>query len=71
MIMKVSYSKHAIIRMKQRGITKLEVKFILKHHDLMRLSKSNTKIASGHLAGRRINVVFSEKESYINIVTVL
>lgn len=57
--------------MKQRGITSIEVEFILQHPDYIIKKPSEQKmIAIGHLKGRVIKVIYAIKENYINIITI-
>ena len=57
-MMKLIYSEHALKRMKQRGITSIEVEFILQHPDYVKKSFEGRKEAVGHLKGRIIKVVY-------------
>ena len=69
--MKIIYLSHARDRMRQRGITELDVEDILKHPDYVKKSIKNRKEAVGETRNRTIKVVFIEKESYIKIITVI
>lgn len=68
--MRIRFTDHARIRMKQRGITRIEVMLILKYPEEIRKS-GDTKIASGFFNRRKTDVVFIEKKNYINILTVI
>ena len=58
--------------MKQRGITPLEIKFILGHPDYIIKRTAEGKVtAVGHLKGRTIKIVYTNKENYLNIVTIM
>lgn len=69
--MKVIYSDHARRRLKERGITELEVEHIMKFPVFIKKSFEGSKEAVGEITGRRIKVVFIEKENYIKIITVI
>ena len=69
--MKIDYSDHAEKRIKQRGITKLEVEYILKHSMYIKKSFEGTKEASGEIRGRIIKIKFIETENYIRIITII
>ena len=69
--MDVIYSDHAKKRMKQRGITELEVMHILKHPMYVKKTFDERKEAYGEIKSRRIKVEFTETESYIRIITVI
>ena len=69
--MNVKYSEHALKRMRQRGITELEIKHIINHPDYVKKSFEGTKEAFGELNGRSIKIKFVETESYIKVITVM
>jgi len=69
--MKIDYSDHAKKRMKQRGITELEIEYILEHPDYIKKSFEGRKEASGRIKNRLIKVEFIEIENYIRIITVI
>lgn len=69
--MEAVYSDHAKKRMKQRGITELEVEHILKHPHYVKKSFEGTKEALGEVNNRQIKVKFIEIENYIKIITVM
>lgn len=69
--MNIIYSYHATKRMKQRGITKLEIEHILKHSFYIKKSFEGTKEAVGEVNNRTIKIKFIEIENYINIITVM
>lgn len=69
--MKIVYSEHAIKRMKQRGITELEIEHILKHSFYIKKSFEGTKEAVGEINNRLVKIKFIEIENYIKIVTVM
>ena len=66
----IVYSDHAIRRMKQRGITPLEVGHVLKFPSYIRKSFGDRKQAIGIVNNREIKVVFTKKENYIRVITV-
>ena len=66
----IIYSWHSRKRMRQRGITELEVEYILKYPSLIRNAEDNKKIAISEIRNKAIKVVFIQKESYIKIVTI-
>ena len=69
--MKIIYSYHAKKRMRQRGITELEVEYVLKHALYVKKSFENTKEAVGKINNRLIKIKFIEIESYIKIITII
>ena len=69
--MKIDYSDHAKKRMKRRGITELEIEYILEHPDYIKKSFEGRKEASGRIKNRLIKVEFIEIENYIRIITVI
>ena len=69
--MKIIYSDHTIKRMRQRGITELEIEHVLIHPDVMKKSLDGRKEAIGHVRNRKVKVVFIETESYIRIISVI
>ena len=66
--MNVTYSDHAKKRMKQRGITELEIEHILNHPQYIKKSFEGRKEAVGELRNRIIKIEFIEMERYIRIV---
>ena len=69
--MNVMYSHHAEKRLKERGMTKLEVEHILKFPIYVKKSIERKREAVGEINGRTIKVVFIEKENYIKVITVI
>lgn len=69
--MSIIYSYHAKERMKQRGVTELEVEHILKHPFYIRKSSEDIKEAVGEVKNRMLKIKFIEIESYIKIITVI
>lgn len=57
--------------MKQRGITPIEVEFILQHPEQVRSSFEGLKEAIGKVQGRMIRIIFSKDENLIKIITVM
>lgn len=68
--MRLVYSWHAKIRMKQRGVTEFEIEYILKYPINIINSTNNKKIAIGNIKNRNVKVVFIYKEDYIKIITI-
>ncbi len=68
---RVFFTNHAKIRMKQRGITSLEVFDILKFPRLIKKSFSRRQEYMGFVNNRKIKVVLIKKEKYIKIITVI
>jgi len=67
--MNVVYSDHALTRMRERGITSLEIEHVIDHPE--RVWKSGEVwIAHGSINARLLDVVFAKTENYIRIVTV-
>lgn len=69
--MQLTYSEHASKRMKQRGITEIEVEHVLKHPSYIKKSFEGTKEAVGDVNNRLIKIKFIEVENYIKIITVI
>lgn len=69
--MKIVYSAHAKMRLKQRGIAEFEVEYALKHPTQLKKSLEGLEEAFCESNRRVIKVVFVRKESYIKIVTVM
>ena len=69
--MKLVYSEHAIKRMKQRGITELEIKYMLEHPTYVKKTFEDRKEAVGIIKNRMIKIVFFETESYLKIITII
>ena len=69
--MEIVYSEHAKKRMKQRGITELEIDHILKHPFYIKKSFEGTKEAVGKVENRLIKIKFIEIENYIKIITIM
>lgn len=69
--MDIRYSDHAEKRMKQRGITKLEIEHVLKYPTYIKKSFEGTREAVGTIKNRTMKVKFTEKENYIKIITVI
>ena len=65
------YSDHALRRMKQRGITELQVEYVLNHPTFVKKSFEGRKEAVGTVLGRTFKVVFFETENYIKIITII
>lgn len=70
-MVEITYSDHAEKRLKQRGITKLEVEYVLKHPTYIKKSFEGRKEALGKIKNRVIKVKFVEIENYIKIITVV
>ena len=69
--MKIVYSQHAKKRMKQRGITEIEIEHLLSHPFYIKKSFEDTKEAFGEINKRQIKVKFIKIENYIKIITVM
>ena len=69
--MKIVYSEHAKKRMKQRGISELEIEHVLKYHSYIKKSFEGTKEAFGKINNRPIKIKFIKIENYIKIITVM
>jgi uncharacterized DUF497 family protein len=70
-MMKISVSHHARQRMKQRGITFLEVEFVFKYPSSILRSFDNRITIKGIVNNRELSVVCIKKENYIKIITVM
>ena len=69
--MKIVYSEHAGKRMKQRGITEIEIEHVLNHAYYIKKSFEGTKEAVGKVENRLIKVKFIEIENYIKVITII
>lgn len=69
--MSIIYSEHSLKRMKQRGITELEVNYILNHPIYLKNSFAGRKEACGQIKNRVIRIEFIQEESYIKIITII
>ncbi|HLC73922.1 MAG TPA: DUF4258 domain-containing protein [Candidatus Nanoarchaeia archaeon] len=69
--MTIIYSDHAIKRMKQRGVTELEVEYVLEHPIYIKKSFEGRKVAAGEIKNKLIMVAFIEIEKDIKIVTIM
>lgn len=69
--MNIIYSDHAKKRMKQRGITELEVEHVLEHPKYVKKSFEGRKTAEGEINSREIKISFIERENYIKIITLI
>ncbi len=69
--MKLIYSEHAIRRMKQRGITEMEIEYVLDYPTYVKKTFEGRKEAMGIVKSRIIKVVFFEIENYLKIITII
>ncbi|MBS3158020.1 DUF4258 domain-containing protein [Candidatus Woesearchaeota archaeon] len=69
--MQIIYSDHAKKRMRQRGMTELEIEHILSHAMYIKKSFDGTKEAAGIVKHRAVRIKFIEIENYIKIITVM
>jgi len=69
--MDIIYSNHALRRLKQRGITQIEIEHILNYPYYIKKMFKKRKSAVGEVNKRIIKVVYIEKKNYINIITVI
>lgn len=69
--MNITYSEHAEKRIKQRGLTKLEIEYVLSNPIYLKKSMDGKKETIGEIRGRGVKIVFIERENYINIITVI
>ena len=65
----VRYTKHALQRKLERGITDEQITQVLESPDYT-ISREGRRIASKRLGGRVVKVVFIEEETHIKIITV-
>lgn len=69
--MKIVYSDHAKKRMKQRGMTDLEIEHVLEHPSYIKKSFEGTKEAFGVVNNRQVKIKFIKIENYIKVITVM
>ena len=65
------YSDHAKKRMKQRGLTELEIEYVFEFPECIRKSFEGRKEATATIRNRRIHVEFVERDNYIRIITIM
>ncbi|MBS3167710.1 DUF4258 domain-containing protein [Candidatus Woesearchaeota archaeon] len=66
----IAYSEHAKKRMKQRGITELEVEYILMFPRYIKKIRDRKEVL-GNIKNRTIRIIILKKENYISIITVI
>lgn len=69
--MKIVYSEHAKRRLKQRGITELEIEEVFGYPYYVKKSFEGRKEVVGMIKNRLIKIVVIEKENYIKVITVI
>jgi len=69
--MKLIYSDHAKKRMKQRGITELEVEHVIKYPTYTKKSFEGRKESVGKVRDKTIKIAYFEEENFINVVSVM
>lgn len=72
LIMRLSYSDHAKKRMRQRGITLLEVQYILRYPQYTKRSSDGRTEVVGRVRNRTTKVVLIvKKPKFIKVITVV
>ncbi len=66
----IRYTKHAIMRKAERGITDGEIEILLGKPDYTISSFEGRKIAVKRIDGKQVHVVYKEKISHIIVITV-
>jgi chemotaxis signal transduction protein len=69
--MKIAYTDHAKERMRQRGITMLEVEHVLTYPTRMQNLPEGKKRILGTVNNREVIVLSSDEENYIKVITVM
>ncbi|MBI3032889.1 DUF4258 domain-containing protein [Candidatus Woesearchaeota archaeon] len=69
--MKIIYSDHAIRRLKQRGISILEIEYGLENPKKVRYLDDDKKQITTVINNRELIIIFVQKEKHIKIITVL
>ena len=69
--MKIIYSCHAQKRIRERGIEEWEIEYLLDHPSYIKKSFDGRKIAVGEIKGRKLKIIYTEKEMYIKVVSVM
>lgn len=69
--MNIVYSDHAKKRIKQRGISELDVEHALKHPNYVKKSFDGRFESYGEINNRKLKIIFTKKENYINVITVI
>lgn len=70
--MRIFYSEHAKIRIKQRGISRLEVQHVLEYPHIIKKSYDKRLEAIGKIKNRDIKIIYRlKKPNVIKVITVL
>jgi|ETN02SMinimDraft_2_1059926.scaffolds.fasta_scaffold61816_2 hypothetical protein len=69
--MRIEVSHHAKKRMRQRGISILHIRHILRFPIKTCINHDKTISVFANIENRTIELVYAKKENYINIVTVI
>ncbi|PIN79925.1 hypothetical protein COV16_01700 [Candidatus Woesearchaeota archaeon CG10_big_fil_rev_8_21_14_0_10_34_8] len=69
--MNIIITYHAKIRMKQRGITNLEILHVLQYPIHIRKIHEGRREAVGLVRNRKIKIIFIHGRNYIKIITVI
>lgn len=69
--MEIIYSDHALKRIRQRGITELEVEYVLQYPIYVKKSFEDRIEAAGMIQNRAIKVVYFKTERYLKIITII
>jgi len=66
----IRYTKHALLRLSERGITDADVREVIASPDESRTSLHKRIIADKRIAGRHLWVVYAEREDSLLVITV-
>ena len=67
---KIAFSDHAKLRMKQKGMSRLEIVYVLQYAYHVIKTRKGRKVAIGGINNRTIKVVFVETKKHIKIITI-
>ncbi len=69
--MQIAYTDHAKKRMRQRGITMLEVEHALTYPTSAQKGPDGKRRILGMVNNREVIVLFTDEENYIKVITVM
>ncbi|MBS3137606.1 DUF4258 domain-containing protein [Candidatus Woesearchaeota archaeon] len=69
--MLLEFSNHAIIRMKQRGISDIHILYVLQHPIHIKKYDDDVMEAEAIVDSRSIKIIFTQNENFIKIITVI
>lgn len=67
----IIFLDHAEKRRRQRGLTTIEIQFVIERPEIRRKRSDGRTEIIGNIRNRKIKIVYEEEENYINIVSVI